>query len=283
MAGLEQLKKRLRSVELSGQFAGAMKTVASAKYARINKRYVRYRRYAEKLEAMLGQCGGELSPRLPESPKNRTCYLVLGYNRGFCGGYNAELHAFADRILSTDGEAVLLVCGKAAIAHFEERKQELAGRFLLPDVPDAADCRALFDTVLSLYLEGRVNAVRVIWQKYVNTLKQTPEVLQILPFTQREGAASTELLWLPDRRTVLSGLWRCAAEGLLYGTVLEAAVGAQAATLAAMRTASDNAAETAEKLELEINKKRQSAVTSGVIETASGALFDEEEEHGERR
>lgn len=283
MAGLEQLKKRLRSVELSGQLAGAMKTVASAKYAKVNKRYVSYRRYAEELETLTRQCGGELSPTLPETREERNCYVVLGYNRGFCGGYNAELHAFADRILEKDGGAVLLVAGKAAIAHFEEKKRETAGQFLLPDIPDAADCRALFDAVLSLYLDGRVSAVHIIRQKYVNTLKQTPELLQLLPFAQKEGTVNPDLLWLPDRGTVLADLWRRAVEGRLFGAVLEAAIGAQAATLTAMRTASDNAAETAEKLEHEINKKRQSAVTSGVIETASGALFDEEEEHGERR
>lgn len=284
MAGLAQLKKRLRGVELSGQLAGAMKTVASAKFAKLNKRYAAYRRYAEELELLLRQCGGELTPALPQAPEARSCYLVLGYSRGFCGGYNAELHAFADRVLGKDPGAMLFVSGKAAVAHFTEKKQEMQGQFFLPDIPDTADCHEMLEAVLAPYLSGQVNTVHILRQKYVNTLTQMPEDFQLLPIArQEETDTPAEWLLLPDRDTVLAGLWRRAVEGELYGAVLETAIGAQASTLTAMRTASDNAAQTAEKLENEINKKRQSAVTSGVIETASGALFDEEEEHGDRR
>lgn len=278
MAGLAQLKKRLRGVELSGQLAGAMKTVASAKFARLNKRYTTYRRYAEELELLLRRCGGVLPPALTGEPKERRCYLVLGYNRGFCGGYNAELHAFADRVLGRDPGAVLFVSGKAAVAHFAEKKQEIERQFVLPDIPDTTDCREMLEAVLAVYLSGEVSAVHILRQRYVNTLTQTPEELQLLPIKgEWEPGALPEWLLLPDRETVFAGLWRRAMEAELYGAVLETAIGAQASTLTAMRTASDNAAKTAEKLENEINKKRQSAVTSGVIETASGALFDEEE------
>ena len=100
MAGLAQLKKRLRSVELSGQLAGAMKTVSSAKYAKINKLFTSYHHYAAELEKLSAMCGESLTGKFAgESADAVDCYVILGYNRGLCGGYNAELHSYAEQIL----------------------------------------------------------------------------------------------------------------------------------------------------------------------------------------
>ena len=293
MAGLEQLKKRLRSVELSGQLAGAMRTVASAKYARINRMYAGYRHYAEEMARLARLCGDSViwhsgAADMPD------CYVVLGHNRGMCGGYNAQLHAFLEEVLTkaaqagsdpadTAGEAgqtpapLVVLCGKATIAYCQERGIRYERSFLLPDVPDFDACRPLLALLESLYREGKVCSVHLIHQHFVNTLSQVPADKLLLPLEGSGEGGQADILWIPDRETVCADIGRRSLDTVVFQTVLEAALGAQAATLTAMRTAYDNATESAEKLTIQINKRRQSAVTTGVIETSSGALHEGEE------
>lgn len=293
MAGLEQLKKRLRSVELSGQLAGAMRTVASAKYARINRMYAGYRHYAEEMARLARLCGDSViwhsgAAAVPD------CYVVLGHNRGMCGGYNAQLHAFMEEVLTkaaragsdpadTAGEAgqapapLVVLCGKATIAYCQERGIRYERSFLLPDVPDFDACRPLLALLESLYREGKVRSVHLIHQHFVNTLSQIPADKLLLPLEGSGEGGQADILWIPDRETVCADIGRRILDTVFFQTVLEAALGAQAATLTAMRTAYDNATESAEKLTIQMNKRRQSAVTTGVIETSSGALHEGEE------
>ncbi len=288
MASVEQLKKRLRSVELSGQLSGAMKTSASAKYAKISKRWNAYRQYAAELEAacMLPSPSNKKQKKDSHSEKNaeeKKCFLIIGHNRGLCGGYNTELHALAEQTIKKNPGSLLIVTGKSACAYLEEKNLCPDYRILLPDVPDYAACLPLIDLILDLFESEKIDVVYAICQRYENTMSQVPEVRQLLPLPSSQKSENREVLTVPDEETVTRMLWRRASAGILYSMVLEAALGAQAATLMAMKTAYENAAKTADKLKNEINKKRQGAVTAGVIETSSGTSCTEEEQYGGRR
>lgn len=277
MAGLEQLKKRLRGVRISGQLAGAMKTVASAKYAKLNRRFVAYRHYLHQLERLCGLYGRSDIPM----PEGKSLYIVLGFNRGLCGAYNAELHTFASAVLAAEPDAMLAVCGKKAIAFFEARGVRADRTFALSDTPTIEECLPLYEYAAEVLARGEAKRVMLVRQSFVNTLTQKPILTPLLPVTG-DRASEGELLLIPDAATVRECLLVQLAKGRLYRAVLEAALAAQAATLSAMRTAYDNAKECAEKLEHEINRKRQSAVTTGVIETSAGAFMEGDETDGER-
>lgn len=276
MAGLGQLKKRLRGVRISGQLAGAMKTVASAKYARLNRRLIAYRHYLHKLERLCGLYGRHDVPE----PVGKSLYIVLGINRGLCGAYNAELHAFAASLLEAEPDAMLAVCGKKAVAFFEAKGVRPDRVFALSDTPTPEECTPLYEYAAGLLADGAVERVMLVRQTFVNTLTQKPVLSPLLPITG-DRASGEELLLIPDPATVRERLLVQLAKGRLYRAALDAALSAQAATLGAMRTAYDNAKECAEKLEHEINRKRQSAVTAGVIETFSGAFAKGDETNGE--
>lgn len=277
MAGLEQLKKRLRGVRLSGQLAGAMKTVASAKYAKVNKQFISYRHYLHKLERL---CGLYDRHDLPV-PEGKSLYIVLGFNRGLCGAYNAELHAFAASVIAAEPGALVAVCGKQAISYFAEKGIGADRTFVFSDIPSQEEQAPLYEYATGKTAAGEVDRVMLVRQSYVNTLTQKPVCTPLLPITG-DRATEGELLLLPDPATVRSRLLDQLAKGRLYRAALEATLGAQAATLNAMRTAYDNAKESEAKLEHEINRKRQSAVTTGVIETSAGAFMEGDETDGER-
>ena len=277
MATLRELRKRLASISITKQLAGAMKTVSAAKYAKIETVLTRYKPYAEACRTLTEVYGGAMSSFLPcVHPEAPTLYIVLSSNRGLCGGYNSELFRYVDEVLSSaDKPYLLLACGKIAQGRYGDRAAET---YTLPDVPDFADCLPLFDRIRALYTGGEISAVTFLYEHFQNMLTQTPCARTVLPFdapspTAESGGVGdtpSDMLFYPDRETVLSSACLSLLHVSLYSVLLEAAAGAQAATLIAMRSANDNAAESIARLEIDISRKRQAEVTSSVIETASG-------------
>lgn len=226
-----------------------------------------------------GDSDGQLKP----------CYIIIGHNKGLCGSFNSELHSYANEYIAKHGNGKLYVCGKCAIAYFEG-KATVDGTFVLSDIPKSEQCKPLFEQLINALMFER-STVTLIYQQFINTLTQTPAVKILNPPAKLnytiKGRKNTEvhdILCVPDRMTVETCIQRKFYETILHKLVLESALSAQSATLTAMRTAYDNAVETAETLENEINKTRQRAVTTGVLETAFGMASEwEEEENGIRK
>ena len=240
------------------------------------KQFISYRHYLHKLERLCGLYGRHDLP----VPEGKSLYIILGFNRGLCGAYNAELHAFAASVLEAEPGALVAVCGKKAISYFADKGVQADKTFVFSDTPTLAECLPLYEYAVSRMAAGEVERVMLVRQNYIKTLTQKPVCTPLLPITG-DRATEGELLLLPDSATVRARLLEQLAKGRLYRAALEAALAAQAATLNAMRTAYDNACESAEKLEHEINRKRQSAVTTGVIETSAGAFMEGDETDGE--
>lgn len=271
MASLQELRKRLKSIQATGQLAGAMRTAATAKYARVGRMREVFAPYAAAYRDTLSLLGGAGVPRRTAENSPCDCIVVMGGNRGMCGGFNAELMRFLDRELSERDAPVLLVCAKKAAAHLRERGAFFE-EYPVSDAPSYEETCAVSDRVIELYASGGATRVFVVWQSFQNMLTQTPAIRQVLPETgdTGESAADESLLYLPDRETIGARLAEKSLAAQIYGLALENAVGAQAATVMAMRSACDNASDAASELDIMINRRRQAEITSGVIETASG-------------
>lgn len=275
MASLRELRKHLASVEMTGQMAGAMKTAAAVKFSRISAVMETFSVYAAACARLRDRFGDELGTVLPPAnPSAPPCYVILGANRGLCGGYNIELYEYADSLLRDAGDCRLIVVGRHAAAHFRDRGTEPDAVFTLPDSPEPADAEPVLEAALTLWREGQVSSVILVWQRFVNTLNQVPSSFVLLPVsTAQTGAgkqesAPTSPLYVPDRSTVLRAAAEACVRTDFISRVLEAGAGHLAATLTTMRSACDNAEETAAHLTADISHKRQSEVTSSVIETS---------------
>lgn len=273
MGNLREMKKRLRSINTTEQLSGAMKTVAAAKYSQISAILERYRPYRDAVlqivdsfgDALTGamKCGDTASP---------PCYVVISSNKGLCGGYNTELLAYADRLLEAyGGEYKLVVCGKLAAAYYSLGGHRAEKSFVLPDIPDYSEYCALIDYLTDEYINGGISSVTFIYQSFRNMLTQVPAEHKVLPFSSGKSGSDEYdgTIYIPSRASVLRETCRSCVYATMYSIMIEAAAGAQAATLMAMRAAYDNAAETALDLQMQISRKRQSEVTASVIETSS--------------
>lgn len=272
MASLQELRKRLRSIQSTGQLAGAMRTAATAKYAKVSRIRDEFAPYADACRDMLRLLGGAGIEPEAEEAAHRDCLVILGGNRGLCGGFNAELFRFLEEELKKTEAPVLLVGGKKAAVFLRERGMDFE-EYPLSDVPSYDEIKPLAERLRALYVTGEVERVLVVYQNFRNMLTQVPTAAQILPEPVSDGEESAAApLFLPDRDTIGAQLAVNCLDAQVFDLALSNSAGAQAATIMAMRSACDNAEASAADLEITINRRRQAEVTSSVIETASGSI-----------
>ena len=273
MSTLASLRKRLRGIQTICQLAGAMRTVSSAKLARINSATYAFQAYAQGCRDLLKASGAVITPP-PSDGEKKTLIVLLSGNRGLCGSYHSELFAFY-HTLPELADSYIVTGGKMAAAHLKERGTPVLEEFAISDVPEYSQAEALSDRVLSMYLNGEVDRVLFVYSEAVNAMKQTPTCRELLPGENTDEPQ--DLLWLPDPQTVHEGLAQFCLRSQVYYILLKSAMGVQGATLSSMRSAYDNGRESARELESQINRMRQTQVTASVIETSSGLSLEREE------
>ena len=121
MASLRELRKRLRSIRSTQQLADAMRTAATAKYAKVNRIRADFGPYAAACRDILALMDPSGIVRETDNVEKRDAVVVFSGNRGLCGGFNAELLRFLDEELSGMNDPLLLVCGKKAAARLREQ------------------------------------------------------------------------------------------------------------------------------------------------------------------
>ena len=271
MAGLRELKSRLSSINTVSQLSGAMRTVSAAKYSRVSSVRGGFLPYAQACAEMMERFGSDLAAAMPcKNPEAPDCYVVMAGNRGLCGGYNVEILSYAGEILQTAERPYrLVVVGKKAEAALSEAGYPIDAVFSPGDVPTFEGCREMLSYLREAYAAGEISSLRLIHQRFINMLSRETVCQEVLPLGGDAPQEGPGTLFLPDRDTVLKNAALNCVDAVIYSAVLEAAAGAQAATLVAMRSAYDNAQESIADLETEISRRRQSDVTAGVLETAS--------------
>ena len=274
------LKRRLKSIVATEQMTKAMKTVAVAKYNKTLTVTEKFDVYAAQCRHLLAALGSAAETQREAAPCGRVCYVLVTGNRGLCGMYNLEIVRYLQECIAREPRPVdLVICGKygAGIQNTITGAQVI-GCFDIADIPTYEEARRLYDYLRELYESGRADEVSFVCQQFKNVLVQTPCMQQVFPRQpeQTENAGSTEYLFLPERDAIIGSLMDLCAAASVYRTLLDCALGVHGATLTAMRTAADNSAEMYNELSLTLNRMRQMAATTEVIELSGSAAARED-------
>ena len=271
MPAVQNLKKQLRGIRSTRKLTKAMKTVSTVKFSKLNGIYSTFSPYGkacgdiyEKYEASFVNV---LAAADPDAP---TLVVVMAANKGMCGSFNSELLNYADGLISDMDNCLLVTVGKKAASFFKKKDIPIEKEYIFDDVPSYEEVRGLLSDIALWRKEGKISGVLVIYQKYINMMLQKPSQTELFAGVG-EDKEDAGLLFVPDRESVISRTAMDIFGSMVYELVLESAIGAQAATLMTMRSAFDTATEYCERLEGEINRLRQSAVTADVIETSGEA------------
>ncbi len=285
MAGSKEIRTKIKSVENTRKITRAMEMVAASKMRKAQERMRAARPYAEKIR----QVAAHLSRANPEykhpflvkrdTVKNVGIILITS-DKGLCGGLNTNiLRLVVSRMKGWEGEGKgISVCpignkGFGFMTRIGAKvKSHMTG---LGDTPHIEKLIGAVKVMLDAYTAGEVDAIYLAYNDFINTMKQEPKVVQLLPLSGEElGAPSTttwDYIYEPDAKAVVDELLVRYVESLVYNAVTENQASEQSARMVAMKSASDNAKTVIGELKLIYNKARQAAITKEISEIVGGA------------
>ena len=290
MASVQDIKRRVRSVQNTRKITRAMELVAAAKLRRAQTRIEAMRPYAERMqELMAGVARASSSvrglPLLQRRDVHTTAILPLTGDRGLAGAFNAQIlrEAFGhERQLRNEGvEPRWLVSGKKGASTLRFRRYEVAQAWTgFSDSPQYADAQAIAHRISELYAEQEVDRVVVIYNQFESALTQRVVAQEVLPIPEsllegdeeeRSQALLGDFIYEPEPEKILERLLPVYVETELYRALLESAASEQGARMTAMRNASKNAGDLIESLTLQMNRARQAEITQEILEVVAGA------------
>ena len=283
MAGAKEIKSKIGSINNTRKITSAMEKVAVSKMRRAQERVAHSRPYAEAMRKVIGNiANGTIEyrhPYLTDRDVKSVGYIVISTDRGLCGGLNTnEFKRVAQDLKAWKEKGVkaeFAVIGNKATAFFKRFGGiVLAQQTGSGDTPRLADVIGSVRVMLNAYSEGRIDRLYVVYNKFVNTMKQEPVIEQLLPLPKAEMSArkhSWDYIYEPDPKVILDQLLDRFIESQVYQGVVENAASEQAARMVAMKAATDNAGSLMDELKLVYNKARQAAITQELSEIVGGA------------
>jgi len=207
-----------------------------------------------------------------ENPHTFT--IVYCSDLGLCGGYNANIMRMVKENLNSEDPTILI--GTKLYRQFKE-----ANFNLLQNEPiesnglQPSQLKKYVDQGINLFRENKVGKVQIIYTKFVNTMTFKPEIDILLPFSKSETSTTktsyVETLFEPNPQVILNQLIPMMIHDVAYSDLMEASTSEQGSRRVAMKTASDNADDLSQTLQLEFNKARQAAITQEITEIVGGS------------
>ena len=284
MAGAKEIRTKIKSIQNTQKITKAMEMVAASKMRKAQDRMEATRPYATKIREVVSHVGaGNVEYKHPylieKSEVRRVGYIVVSTDRGLCGGLN--INAFKKAVASmkeySDAGAEIDVCtiGKKAQSFFKRLGSNIvAEKSDLGDAPKIADITGTIKVMLDAYDEGRLDRLYLVENDFVNTMTQTPKAEQLIPTvpdTDDRLSHHWDYLYEPDSKEVIDELMKRYIESIVYQAVVENTACEMAARMVAMKSATDNAGDIIDNLQLVYNKARQAAITQEISEIVGGA------------
>ena len=285
MAGAKEIRSKIASVKNMRKITSAMEKVAASKIRKAQKQMEASRPYAERIRRVVGHLAHAnpdyKHPFLTEREVQRVGYIVISTDRGLCGGLNANLFkAMIGEIAKWQGEKIavdLALIGAKAVAFFRRMGGNVVGTAThLGDKPQINDLIGSIKIMLDSYRDGKIDRLYLLHNEFVNSMTQRPEVVQLLPASgvgtdQEDLQAHWDYIYEPDTGELLEQVLSRYIESQVYRGAVENFACEMAAKMVAMKSATDNAGDIIEGLQLKYNKARQAAITQEISEIVGGA------------
>jgi F-type H+-transporting ATPase subunit gamma len=284
MAGEKEIRSKIASVKNMQKITSAMEKVAASKIRKAQLQMEASRPYARRIRRVVGhltQANPDYKhPYLTERDIKRVGFIVISTDRGLCGGLNANLFkAVIGEIASWQEQNVevdMVLVGAKAVQFFRRMGGRVVGTAShLGDAPSVNDLIGTIKIMLDSYEEGTIDRLFLVHNEFVSAMSQKPEVTQLLPaameLEEDELQAHWDYIYEPDASELLDDVLGRYIESQVYRGAVENFACEMAAKMVAMKSATDNAGEIIDGLQLEYNKARQAAITQEISEIVGGA------------
>ena len=287
MATLRTIRKRINSVKKTSKITKAMKMVSAAKLRRAQAAIENLRPYATALDQVVAAVAMRSEslehPFLQPREAKKRLFLVITSDRGLCGGFNNTLNRRLEYDLkerAARGESFsLFPVGKKGLEYFRKRGYEIRDEIV--DYQRAVDhpfAVSVAEKLMSAFLGGEVDEVHLVYNVFVSAMSQQyackkilPIEVAILPPPGEDEDPRIDFLYEPGRRDLLDWLLPRFVETEVFRALLESLAGEHGARMTAMDSATNNAIEMIARLTLQMNRARQAAITSELMDIVNGA------------
>lgn len=283
MAVGKEIRNQISSIKSTQKITSAMQMVAASKMRKAQERMSLGKPYADKIRSVVSHLANA-NPEynhlyLQDREVKRVAYIIISSDRGLCGGLNVnafkkaikEMKVWHDQGIEVDICAV----GQKAISFFKSYGGNVVAAIgHLGDRPSAHELIGSVKVMLDAYDQGKIDRLFVVYNEFVNTMTQSPSIAQLLPLQASEEDSLQhhwDYIYEPEAKDLLDGLLTRYIESQVYQGVVENIACEQAARMVAMKSATDNAGQIIDELQLIYNKARQAAITQEISEIVSGA------------
>jgi F-type H+-transporting ATPase subunit gamma len=284
MASSKEVRNQIASIGNTQKITSAMEKVAASKMKKTETRMAKGHPYRNRMLEVISHLANgqpEYKPTfMQEREVKNVSIIVITSDKGLCGGLNANLFREVTRFtkeLSEQGKQVsYCLIGTKGRAFFKSYGGKiLSATEKLGDDPSIEELLGAIKVLLDSFVEGETDQVFLASNKFVNTMTQSPSVDQLVPLVREEAAEKPshwDYIYEPDdSRVILDGLMSRYIESLVYQAVVENIACEQAAKMVAMKSATDNAGDLIDELQLVYNNARQAAITQELSEIVAGA------------
>jgi F-type H+-transporting ATPase subunit gamma len=291
MAGMKEIRGKIKSVQNTRKITKAMEMVAASKMRRAQERMRAARPYADKVRdiaAHMSRSNPEYRhPFMVTNEGAKMAGMILvTTDKGLCGGMNTNvLRAALQKFKELEGQGKTIeatAIGTKGLGFLNRLRAKVVSNVVhLGDTPHLEKLIGAVKVQLDMYSEGKISAVYLAYTRFVNTMKQEAVIEQLLPLSadqferkEDEGtvpSTSWDYIYEPDAQAVVDELLVRYVEALVYQAVAENMASEQSARMVAMKAASDNAKTVINELQLVYNKSRQAAITKELSEIVGGA------------
>jgi F-type H+-transporting ATPase subunit gamma len=291
MAGLRELRGRIKSIKNTRKITYAMKLVSATKLRKSQEASQMARAYSSEIWSMLGQVlaiGGD-SLTHPLTAKRtqikRVCLLVVSANRGLCGAYNSNVNKAVLRYMKqrTQEDSAIefdaIILGRKAAEFFRAKRLKFSKSYEeLSEDPVTWPVTEVCEDLEIAYQMERYDQVVLVYTQAKSALSMSVKIDPILPFNvgtsgngEQDSLATEDSLFKPNLQAVFTELVPRAMRTKVRQACLEAKASEHGARMTAMDSATKNAGDLTKKLTLKLNKLRQSGITGEILDIVGGA------------
>jgi F-type H+-transporting ATPase subunit gamma len=286
MAVGKEIRGKIKSVENTKKITKAMEMVAASKMRKAQDRMRSARPYSEKIRSIasnLARANPEYTHAFltTQSVSKRVGFIIVTTDKGLCGGMNTNaLRMLTTKMRELESSGIQIeavAIGNKGLGFLNRIGAKVVSYAIqLGDTPYLDKLIGPAKVLLDAYQEGQLDAVFVVYTKFINTMKQVPMLEQLLPLSAEKMQSDPaehawDYLYEPDAQSVIDELLMRYVEALIYQAVAENLASEQSARMVAMKSASDNAGNVIGELKLIYNKTRQAAITKELSEIVAGA------------
>lgn len=291
MAGLKEIRRRLKSVKNTKKITSAMKLVAAAKLRKTQDAVVRSRAYTDALKGVLAQLqgGSDFShPLLEARPTvKRIRVLVLGANRGLCGGFNTNTNRKVEALYREltqkhpGCEVSTMILGKKPAEYFRRSGREyLDAQESLPDDPTYWPTQEVCQRLEVDFLKGEFDELYVVYTRFRSAISTVATAERLIPLDKEAlatsgsssaASASGVTLFEPNPERVFDAVVPRIVRAIVRQAAFDTKASEHASRMTAMENATKNASELIHSLTLKFNKLRQTGITNQLLDIVGGA------------